>query len=197
MITELKHRFNFIFCIYRKSFLLLLNNQNEKVLSNLLNDNELINDKLNQALDLLSDLKDQESKSKVKKAYNNLQASNLLICGLNSLFKSNTNTNRSYLPQINRPKTNNELISAQMLEQYNWVNLAIHSNNNHSTTMGQDDTTSGVIDSFDKLEKLFDKIKLSRTTIHSRLYQSTENNFRDSKQLLNFCTSCRGQIKII
>ena len=81
---------------YRKSFLLLLNNQNEKVLSNLLNDNELINDKLNQALDLLSDLKDQESKSKVKKAYNNLQASTLLTCGLNSLFKRNTNTNRLY-----------------------------------------------------------------------------------------------------
>lgn len=178
---------------------MLLNNQNEKVLSNLLNDNELINDKLNQALDLLSDLKDQESKSKVKKAYNNLQASTLLICGLNSLFKRNTNTNRSYSPpQINRPKTNNELISAQMLEQYNWVNLAIHSDNNHSTTTDQDDTMSGgVIDSFDKLEKLFNKIKLSRTTIHSRLYQSTENNLMDSKQLLNFCTSCRGQIKII
>ncbi len=176
---------------------MLLNNQNEKVLSNLLNDNELINDKLNQALDLLSDLKDQESKSKIKKAYNNLQASTLLLCGLNSLYKSNTTTNRSYSPQINRPKTNNELISAQMLEQYNWVNLAIHSNHNHSATTDQADTSGVAIDSFDKLEKLFDKIKLSRTTIHSRLYQSTENNLIDSKQLLNFCTSCKGQIKII
>lgn len=165
----------------------MLNNQNEKVLKNLLNDNEMLNDKLNQALELLSEIKQgnniEDLSKNMKKNYNSLQATNLLLVGLSTICKKLNRPSYSAKQIMNRLKTSNELIAYQMLEQFDWVNFAHYSDNN-------------AINSFDKLEQLVDKMKLSIATIHSRLYQTTEYS-KDSETLLNVCNHCKGQIKTV
>lgn len=172
-----------------KAFLLMLNNQNEKVLKNLLSDNEMLNDKLNQALDLLSEIKESTNvdellhkNSNKNKSYNNLQATNLLLVGLSAVCKKFNKPTYS-AAHTSRLKTSNEAIAHQMSEQFNWVSM---------TQANTDDSIS----SFEKLEQLIDKIKFSKATIHSRLYQTTECS-RDTNSLLNVCTRCKGQIKIV
>ena len=178
-----------------KSFLLLLNKQNEKVLRSLLEDNELLNEKLNTALDLLSEIKQNKAGSKLKRNFNNLQAANFLLVGLQSLVEPGQ-------PIISRPKlksltTENEKIGWQMLEQYDWVNLAmkdLHTLDDSARQNGED--SLNLIDSFEKLEQLIDRIKISRSTIHSRLFQSTQMS-GEFDLLVNVCNKCTGNIKTV
>jgi len=169
-----------------------LNQQNEKVLKNILDDNEMLNNKLNQALDMLIGIREPNRldvpQTNPKKYYNNLQASNLLLVGLSTVCAKSGRSMTSSQPVNNpqRSKATNELIGYQMLEQFSWVNSAIANSNE-----------TDAINSFDKLEKLLDKIKLSRSTVHSRLYQTTDTIRTDSETLLNFCNHCKGQIKIV
>lgn len=92
-----------------KSFLLLLNKQNGKVLKSMLADNELLNNKLNQALDMLSDLKENENSMlpcppKIKRCFNNFQAANILLL---ETKKMSTGNNSADL-QINPMQTGNQ-----------------------------------------------------------------------------------------
>ncbi len=73
-----------------KYFLMLLNKQNEKVLGNLLTDNGLLNEKLNEALGLLSELKPEFNIA--KKNCNNYQAANILLLGLKKALKKDINS---------------------------------------------------------------------------------------------------------
>ena len=147
---------------------------------------------MNQGLDLLSEIKElnqlEVTQKNFKKYYNNLQASNLLLVDLCKVCAKYGRSISSSQPVNNslRPKATNELIGYQMLEQFDWVNQAIASS-----------SEADAISSFDKLEKLIEKIKLSRSTVHSRLYQTTDTLRTDSETLLNFCNHCKGQIKIV
>ncbi len=71
-----------------KSFLLLLNKQNEKVLGSLVSDNSLLNEKLNEALNLLSELKPDLNIT--KRSYNNFQAANLLLAAMKRILKKDS-----------------------------------------------------------------------------------------------------------
>jgi len=90
------------------------------------------------------------------------------------------------LQNKNYIKTENETIAAQMLEQFKWVNLSNVKNQDNSNT----------VDSFDKLERLIERIKLSRMTSHSRLFQTTDLS-GDFDLLLNVCNRCKGKIQVI
>ena len=72
-----------------KSFLLLLNKQNEKVLGNLLTDNGMLNLKLNQALRMLSEF--SLDSNGYKNSYNNLQAANMMLLNLKNAQNKGTN----------------------------------------------------------------------------------------------------------
>jgi hypothetical protein len=208
----------------------LLHKQNENVLRNLLNDNQILNEKLNQALDLLKNIKSTDFQvaetpsTKLKKSLNNFQAANLLINSIKQLENTNschfetqpaTNTNsysQSSQSKTKRAITENELIATQMLEQYDWVRLAIGGvNNNHHlnslsksqsarasncSTQNIEENSPHSIDTFDKLELLINRIKLNRNTIHSRLFQATDMA-GDFDLLLNVCNHCSGQIQNI
>ena len=172
-----------------KSFLLLLNKQNEKVLRSLLEDNELLNEKLNTALDLLNEIK--QNKAGTKRNFNNLQAANFLLVGLQSLIGPGQAITQSKLKPLT---TENEKIGWQMLEQYDWVNLAmndLHTLDDSTRKNGED--SLNLIDSFEKLEQLIDRIKISRSTIHSRLFQSTQMS-GEFDLLVNVCNKCKGNI---
>lgn len=186
-----------------KSFLLLLNKQNGKVLKSMLADNELINNKLNQALDMLSSLKENESSllpcpPKIKRCFNNFQAVNMLLLEVKKLSIGNSTEHIQINPMHTdktKPflKTENEMVSTQMLEQFDWVNLAMKEATVINNTK-PDETNSNLIDSFEKLEQLISRIKVNRTTIHSRLFQTTDMS---GDLMLNVCTKCTGKIQIV
>ena len=90
-------------------------------------------------------------------------------------------------------KTENEMVSTQMLEQFDWVNLAMKEATVINNTK-PDETNSNLIDSFEKLEQLISRIKVNRTTIHSRLFQTTDMS---GDLMLNVCTKCTGKIQIV
>ncbi|RNA16628.1 golgin-45 [Brachionus plicatilis] len=167
-----------------KSFLLMLNAQKEKTIQNLLEDNEVLNLKLNQTLDILS-------KKQNRHNMNNLQAVNTI---LSNLFKSNPklgldaiNLNHGSQIQKKKSKTINEIGAEQALEQFNWVKKAVISNNIESNSVD-------MVDKLDNLEILIKKIKENRKTKFSRLYQPQG---ADSELFLNVCVNCKGSVKII
>lgn len=185
-----------------KSFLLLLNKQNEKVLKNLLNDNEMLNQKLNQALELLNQ-SNSDNNVYIKRNHNNFQAVNLLLLGLDRTQKRAANTSQDNIPMPKIPslilKTDNEAIGGQMLEQFNWVNLAMNEVNPVpqpvSKVGANPDEAFSYVDNFEKLEQLIDRVKKSRSTIHSRLFQTTDMG--DFDLMLNVCNICNGKIQHI
>lgn len=76
----------------------------------MLADNELINNKLNQALDMLSSLKENESSllpcpPKIKRCFNNFQAVNMLLLEVKKLSIGNSTEHI----QINPMHTGNQL----------------------------------------------------------------------------------------
>ncbi len=83
-------------------------------------------------------------------------------------------------------KTENEAIGAQMLDQFEWVKLSDVKNEDNLST----------IDSFDKLEQLVERIKSNRSTLHSRLFQTTDTS-GDFDILVNVCNRCKGKIQIV
>lgn len=87
-------------------------------------------------------------------------------------------------------KTENEMIGTQMLEQFEWVTLAM----SDATNSKPDESNPNYIDSFEKLEQLISRIKINRNTIHSRLFQTTDMS---GELLLNVCTKCTGKIQIV
>lgn len=187
-----------------KSFLLLLNKQNERVLDNLLKDNGLLNSKLNQALELLNVKEKQNDNSQkieedIKKC-NNLQVANMLLLGLKNKKKNIPieDLNALNFRNMDYLKTANEEVGAQMLEQFDWVKHAMKDNTlqGYSINKNYNDESVSYIDSFDKLEELINRIKVSRSTIHSRLFQNTEMS-GDFDLLLNCCNACNGKIKTV
>ena len=173
--------------------MLLLSQQNDKVLKNLISDNELLNDKLNQALNLINDINSTDDSLRPKRNLNNLTVVSSLISGLYSI-KTRNSSNLSNLKtepwHKTKAKTPNETIAAQMLEQFDWLRYAIQSPNVKNV-----DFNPELIDSFEKLDNLISRIKISRSTIHSRLYQLTEVGQVDL--FVNICNRCKGQVKVV
>lgn len=185
----------------------MLNAQYEKLTKNLLNDNEMLNLKLNQALDILIFYKEKINKSTTQtlpnnkhKYLNNLQAINIILSNLcsieqdmakksitsaNGLILSEINSKLVHLPAKKKCKTLNEIIAEQALEQFDWVK---------TTTKANQDSLN-LIDSLENLEELITKIKKNRSSKFNRLYQPESSP--DFDLLLNVCTKCTGQIKIV
>lgn len=162
----------------------MLNCQKEQTIRNLVEDNEMLNLKLNQALDMLSN-------KHLSHNMNNLQAINTI---LSNLYKSNPklaldtiNLNKPSHIYKKKSKTINEIAAEQALEQFDWVKNAIKSNKIESES-------SEIVDSLDNLEFLIKKIKENRKTKFSRLYQPQG---LDSELFLNVCINCKGSVKIV
>lgn len=129
-----------------KQFLYLLNEQNEKCMKNVLEDNETINFKLNEALKLVSllqtksneEVQEELGQEHHSKHYNNLQAVNLLMSTLNGLRRSATYSNKGKEVDFQehlhskvksfKTKTFNEMCAKQMIDQFDWVRTATQSN---------------------------------------------------------------------
>jgi hypothetical protein len=197
----------------------MLNIQNEHVVRGLLNDDQLLNFKLNQALELLSNLKQNlsESSSKIlstskksstKTNINNLQAINLLLFDLVQLNNKNTSKKTLNLNDINqsvsdlslktfkkRSKTINEIIAIEMLEQFDWIKSAIQAIKYETDEQKIGDFTNPT-DSLDKLEALIKKIRSHKNSRFARLFMS--DCLADGTNLLiNVCNNCKGDIKIV
>ena len=186
-----------------KSFLLMLNSQNEIVLRKLLDDNELLNTKLNKALDLLVKYKENKGLSVNKttnhsksKYFNSLQCANLLLTNVDSLNGNKTEEAFMNLSKI-KSKTLNEIAAEQMLEQFDWLKETINndgSQNEANTQLGEKRDLN-VVDSLDNLEKLITRIKFNRMTTLGRLFQVV--NTSEMNLLLNVCNKCTGKIQVI
>lgn len=177
-------------------FLILLNQQNEKILKNVLKDNELLNEKLNEALEKLHTFKtkvDPNNTTEFKtKNLNNLQAINTLISKLNALneHSQSRSTQSSKKSEPIRIKTINEIIAEQMLEQFDWLNAAVQIMQNKPCELGGD-----FVDSLDLLEQLVKRIKTNRLSKYGRLFQPVFSG--DTDILLNICKKCTGQLKVV
>lgn len=185
----------------------MLNAQNEKIIKNLLEDNDLLNLKVNQALDLLISFREKRDNSKAKqsphknKQLNNLQAINLILsnlCSMNQIDKTNgsnlfTEINSKFI-NLNlkkKSKTLNEMMAEQVLEQFDWVKHAVQLNSTSLPTNQSSANNLNLINSLDNLEHLIKKIKQNRCTKFSRLYQPDG----DTELMLNVCKKCSGQIQ--
>lgn len=186
-----------------------------------LDDNELLNDKLNQVYDLLTKLTTNDPngsstmKSHKTRTFNNLQVANLLVSNLSKMLNQTNPLNSIVIDdKLNKTnshkmksKTINEIIGEQMLEQFDWLKAAFReetSNNNskpntepqsHSSDLINNCENVNFMDSLDKLEKLITRIKLNRLTTLGRLFQAV--NTSEHNVLLNVCNKCTGQIKIV
>ncbi|CAF0910868.1 unnamed protein product [Brachionus calyciflorus] len=170
-----------------KSFLLMLNSQHEKSIKNLLEDNELINLKLNQVLDIVLD------KPARHHNLNNLQALNTTLSNLykkNPKFEINS-INLSHGNQVykKRSKTINEIAAEQVLEQFDWVKQTV------KAIPSESETSLNMIENLDNLEILIKKIKENRNSKFSRLYQP--HGLGGSELFLNCCINCNGNVKIV
>ena len=176
---------------------MLLNRENENVLTNLLNDNKIINDKLLRANDLLMSLSRQNEMLKEGSLhrYNSIQLANSILSQLSSMNIPPPTEKRNYerLRQDKKEsvkfKTNNEQVAEQMLEQFEWLSKCV------LCPSKQDGSETGHVDSLDKLEDLINRIKLKRSSTHSRLFQAACTS--ESYLLLNVCNQCTGQLKVV
>jgi virulence-associated protein VapD len=183
----------------------MLNSHNEKIIRCLLSDNELVNFKLNQAVQLLLELREQHQQSSENrkstppvKTMNNLQAVNVLLANLASMGPTRTAAAATQLTQPSltsskKCKTFNEIVALEMLEQFDWIKLAIQSIRYENEEKNGEFTNP--TDSLDKLEQLVRKIKAYKATKFSRLYQP--ECLGDANLLLNVCIKCKGEIKIV
>ena len=189
-----------------KSFLLMLNSQNEIVMKKLLDDNELLNLKLNQALELLVSYKESnglavnknQNHSKTK-YFNSLQCANLLLSNLSSLSPTKMATHENISNMSNshktKSKTLNEIAAEQMLEQFEWLKATLNSTEHRTDLHDGDNQDLNVVDSLDSLEKLITRIKFNRLTTLGRLFQVV--NTSEMNLLLNVCNKCTGKIQIV
>jgi hypothetical protein len=176
----------------------MLNSHNEKIIRGLLGDNELLNFKLNQAYQMLLDYKDPKTETRSVKTMNNLQAINVILSSLASLSPNRTLAandigHLSSLSASRKVKTFNEIVALEMLEQFDWIKMAIQSIKYENEEQNGDFTNPA--DSLDRLEQLVRKIKVYKSTKFSRLYQP--DCLGDSNLLLNVCTKCKGEIKVV
>ena len=201
-------KFN-VFCFKnfkRKSFLFMLNTQNEKVIRGLLNDNEMLNFKLNQAAQMLFDFKEQQQQKTTSavmivtqrpgKNLNNLQAVNIIIsnlAGLSNRSVAELNSKICNLNSSKKVKTFNEIVAIEMLEQFDWIKLAVQTIKYGSNEQNAEFTNP--TDSLEKLDQLVRNIKAFKNTKFSRLYQPS--GLGDANLLLNVCIKCKGEIKIV
>jgi hypothetical protein len=195
----------------------MLNSQNEKLISSLLEDNELLNTKLNKALELFQEVTStsttttSKQKSQPRRAVNNLQAVNILLTNVISLEINKLNQQR-LLNEINeppselaarsggdtsvnrkpKPKTINELIAEEVIQQFEWVKATVQTS---PFETGLASSVGDHSDSLDKLELLIKQIKQNRATRFSRLYQPEAVYNCDI--LLNVCNRCKGEIKTV
>ena len=189
-----------------KSFLLMLNSQNEIVLKKLLDDNELLNSKINQALEMLIKYKEsqglavnQNPNHSRGKFLNSLQCINVLLSNLGSLnpnasTKAIENLSKKSSSHKIKSKTLNEIAAEQMLEQFDWLKAIVNTGENNSENQ-TDNKDLNVIDSLDNLEKLIMRIKFNRLTTFGRLFQVV--NTSEMNLLLNVCNKCTGKIQIV
>ena len=186
-----------------KSFLLMLNRQNEIVMKKLLDDNEMLNSKLNQSLELLIKYKENKNLSvnfnrnhSKGKTLNSLQCVNILLTNLSSLNLTAIVTDefsKKSLAHKSKSKTLNEIAAEQLLEQFDWLKEAA----NDAEIGGRENENKdlNIIDSLDSLEKLITRIKFNRLTTLSRLFQVV--NTSEMNLLLNVCNKCTGKIQIV
>lgn len=195
-----------------RSFLLLLSLQNENVIRNLVQDNGLLNEKLNQALDLIVKYNNEKSgtnKFKSKNS-NNFQAANLLLANLNHLCSNQIEKTKKFdfisLKQLKNhhesPKTLNESIAQHFLEQFDWLKTAAFQIDPNlkqpptSNELSASPSEPNFTDSLEKLEKLIQRIRLTRTSTYGRLFQSA-NNDNETDLFLNVCNKCTGKVKVV
>lgn len=184
----------------------MMNNQSEKVIKNLLNENDMINHKLNTALSILKSVQENSSSNMAspastdnKKSQNNLQLVNILLAKLAQL--DHTNTNRAeLLRQVSlshltaetrkqpRSRTLNELVAEEALEQFEWAKTA-------STEHRLESSCESPVSTLDRLETLIKEIKKNRIAKFGRLYQPDSLNSSDL--MLNVCNRCKGEIKTV
>ena len=181
----------------------MMNNQSEKLVRNLLNENDLINHKLNTALNILASLKENQSPSKhvqQQKSQNNLQLINVLLAKLAQLDQANVNkpellreisTSHLIIKKQSRSRTLNELVAEEALEQFEWVNAATSAENQNQEELNE----SSSLSILDRLETLIKQIKQNRITKFARLYQPESVNSSDL--MLNVCNKCKGDIKTV
>lgn len=159
----------------------MLNCQKEKTIRNLIEDNELLNLKLNQTLDIYFNKNNRHN-------LNNFQAINKILSSLlksnQSLSLSSINLNHGDKIHRKKSKTINEIAAEQVIEQFDWVKKSIKTMNSEID----------MIESLDNLEILIKKIKENRNTKFSRLYQP---HGVDSELFLNVCVNCKGNVKIV
>ena len=165
-------------------------------MTNLLNDNKIVNDKLLRANDLLMSLSRQnELKEASLPRFNSIQLANSILSQLSAMNIPSLTEKRNYerLRQDKKEsakfKTNNELVAEQMLEQFEWLSKCV------LCPSKQDGSEAGRVDSLDKLEELINRIKLKRSSTHSRLFQTACS--AESYLLLNVCNQCTGQLKVV
>lgn len=184
----------------------MLNNQNEKIVKNLLGDNEMLNEKLNKALGILLEYKAKQNMSVKQplKRLNNLQSVNVLLSHLVQLDGESTETSRAEMfKEINtisemkkkQPRTLNELVAEEALEQFEWIKSANHI----ILPLGADfvpvKSSLSETDALDRLEILIRQIKQNRANKFSRLYQHESLGGFDL--MLNVCKRCKGDIKTV
>lgn len=180
----------------------MMNNQSEKLVRNLLNENDLINHKLNTALNILASLKENQSPGKhiqQQKSQNNLQLINVLLAKLAQLDQAIVNkpellreisTSHLVIKKQPRSRTLNELVAEEALEQFEWVNAATSAENQN-----QEELNESSLSILDRLETLIKQIKQNRITKFARLYQPESVNSSDL--MLNVCNKCKGDIKTV
>ena len=189
-----------------KSFLLMLNRQNEIVMKKLLDDNEMLNSKLNQSLELLIKYKENKNFSvnfnrnhSKGKTLNSLQCVNILLTNLSSLNLTAIVTDefsKKSLAHKSKSKTLNEIAAEQLLEQFDWLKEAANDAEIGGRENAQNENKDlNIIDSLDSLEKLITRIKFNRLTTLSRLFQVV--NTSEMNLLLNVCNKCTGKIQIV
>lgn len=179
----------------------MMNNQSEKLVRNLLNENDLINHKLNTALNILATAKENQSNmSPSGKSQNNLQLVNVLLAKLAQLDQTKMNksdllreisTSHLIVKKQPRSRTLNELVAEEALEQFEWVNSAASAENQNQEELSNENSLS----TLDRLETLIKQIKQNRITKFARLYQPESVNSSDL--MLNVCNKCKGDIKTV
>lgn len=186
----------------------MLDTHNEKIVKNLIGDSELLNFKLNQAVQLVDEIKKNEQPH--RKTLNNLQAANILLSSLASMAtpsdpsKHLTELTARAMSTLNlanrKSKTLNELVALEWLEQFDWVKSSFYKCCNHQAQRVEEPSHIGYYvnpsDSLDQLEQLVNKIKAYKSSKFARLYQPAGIN-SDPNLLLNVCIKCKGQLKVV
>lgn len=185
----------------------MLNKQSEKVIKGLISDNDLLNSKLNIALNILNErMTTQATTLPLHRPQNNLQLVNVLLSRLAQL-DSIQSKQVDILAKVNSPiaavkaaqarqrrsRTVNELMADEALEQLEWVKTATTAA--AVPTAETESSSESASSALDRLEILIKQIKQNRAYKFGRLYQPESINGADI--MLNVCNKCKGDIKTV